>query len=357
MASPKPRRGILEIAPYVPGRSKADGLIEVRKLSSNEGALGSSPKAIAAYHAAADRLFRYPDGNAAALRASIAARYGLKMERIICGAGSDDILMLLALAYVGTGDEVVMTRHGFLVYEIVTRAAGGSVIKAAETDLRANVDALLKIVTPKTRIVFLANPNNPTGTYLPAAELKRLHNGLPPDVLLVIDAAYAEFVRRNDYDSGIELVAENENVIMTRTFSKIYGLAGLRIGWAYGPAPVIDALNRIRGPFNASIPAEAAAVAALEDRAFIDNAVAHNEYWLGWLGRELAALGLRMTPSVANFHLVDFGKRAGAIEADLAARGILVRGVGAYGLPDHLRISVGRESDNRALIAALRQIL
>ena len=355
--SPKPRRGILDIAPYVPGRAKAEGIAEVRKLSSNESALGSSPKALAAYRAAAERLFRYPDGDSTALRAAIAARYGLKPERLICGAGSDDILMLLAQAYIGPGDEALMTRHGFLLYENFTRTVGGTIVKVPETDLTADADALLAAVTEKTRIVYLANPNNPTGTYLPAAALKRLHRGLPRDVILVIDAAYAEYVRRNDYESGIELVAENDNVVMTRTFSKIHGLAGLRIGWGYGPAAVIDTLNRVRGPFNVSLPAQAAAIASIEDREFIDAAVIHNERWLAWLASEISGLGLAITPSVANFVLVHVPGRAKEIEAALASRGIMVRAVAAYGLPDHLRISVGRESDNRALIAALRELL
>jgi histidinol-phosphate aminotransferase len=358
---PQPRPGVLEIEAYVPGKSGAPGVAKVHKLSSNETPLGPSPRAIEAVRRAAGELESYPDGTAAALREAIGAKHGLDPARIVCGAGSDELLSLLTQAYVGPGDEGVFTTHGFLVYKIAILAAGGTPVVAAENDLTADVDAILAKVTPNTRIVFLANPNNPTGTYLPLEEVRRLHAGLPPTVLLVIDAAYAEYVRRNDYAAGLELAASAENVVMTRTFSKIYGLASLRLGWMTGPAHVIDAVNRIRGPFNVSGPAIVAGIAALADEAHAAAAVAHNERWLPWLTREIAALGLTVTPSVGNFILIHFPTEAGrsAKDADafLTRRGLVLRAVGAYGLPNCLRMTIGDEEANRLAVAALKDFL
>ena len=358
---PLPRPGVLEIEAYVPGKSGAPGVAKVHKLSSNETPLGPSPHAIEAVRRAAGELESYPDGTAAALREAIAAKHGLDPARIVCGAGSDELLSLLTQAYVGPGDEGVFTTHGFLVYKIAILAAGGTPVVAAEKDLTADVDAILAKVTPNTRLVFLANPNNPTGTYLPFEEVRRLHASLPPTVLLVIDAAYAEYVRRNDYAAGLELAASAENVVMTRTFSKIYGLASLRLGWMTGPAHVIDAVNRIRGPFNVNGPAIAAGIAALSDEAHAAAAVAHNERWLPWLTREIAALGLEVTPSVGNFILIHFPTEAGlsAKDADafLTRRGLVLRAVGAYGLPNCLRMTIGDEEANRLAVAALKVFL
>jgi histidinol-phosphate aminotransferase len=352
---------VLEIEAYVPGKSGAPGVAKVHKLSSNETPLGPSPRAIEAVRRAAGELESYPDGTAAALREAIAAKHGLDPARIVCGAGSDELLSLLTQAYVGPGDEGVFTTHGFLVYKIAILAAGGTPVVAAERNLTADVDAILAKVTPNTRIVFLANPNNPTGTYLPFEEVRRLHAGLPPTVLLVIDAAYAEYVHRNDYAAGLELAASAENVVMTRTFSKIYGLASLRLGWMTGPAHVIDAVNRIRGPFNVNGPAIAAGIAALADEAHAAAAVAHNERWLPWLAREIAALGLKVTPSVGNFILIHFPTEAGrsAKDADafLTRRGLVLRAVGAYGLPNCLRMTIGDEEANRLAVAALKDFL
>lgn len=357
---PVPKAGILDIAPYVPGKSGAKGT-KVHKLSSNESPLGASPRAIAAFRAEADNLELYPDGAATALREAIATRYGLKAETIVCGAGSDELLQLLAHAYLGPGDEAIYSQYGFLVYPIAIKANGATAVIAPEKDLVADVDAILACVTPRTRMVFLANPNNPTGTYLPFSEVKRLHTGLPRRVLLVLDAAYAEYVLRNDYESGIELVSTFDNVVMTRTFSKIYGLAALRLGWAYCPAHVADVLNRIRGPFNVSAPAIAAGAAAVADQAFVEAAVAHNERWSAWLSAEIAALGLRVTPSVGNFLLVHFDggaqKNATAADAFLASRGLILRRVDVYGLPGALRLTVGSEEANRAVVAALKDFM
>src|SRR5580704_5492932 len=276
---PAPRPGVMAIHAYVPGKSNAPGVAKVYKLSSNETPLGPSPKAIAAYRQVADHLEDYPDGAATALREAIGGAFGLDPGRIVCGAGSDDLLNLLARAYLVDGDEAIHTTHGFLVYPIATLGAGATPVVAAERNHTADVDAILGAVTERTRIVFLANPNNPTGTYVPFDEIRRLHRGLPRRVLLVLDAAYAEYVRRNDYESGIELVATSENVVMCRTFSKIHGLAALRLGWMYGPAHVVDALNRIRGPFNVNEPAIAAGIAAIGDAAHVQMSQAHNETW------------------------------------------------------------------------------
>jgi histidinol-phosphate aminotransferase len=357
---PVARPGVLEIAPYVPGRSKATGGAKLYKLSSNETPLGPSPEAIKAFQAAAATLERYPDGAVRELRAAIGETYGLNPERIVCGAGSDEILTLIARAYVGPGEEAIYCEHGFLIYPIAVKACGGTPLAARETNNTADVDAILSLVSERTRVVFLANPNNPTGTYLPFDEVRRLHAALPKRVVLVLDAAYAEYVRRNDYESGIELAATEENVVMTRTFSKIYGLAGMRIGWCYGPAQVIDVLNRIRMPFSVSAPAIAAGVAALRDRAHFDKAVAHNEAWLPKVASEIDALGLAVTPSVGNFVLIHFpesGKTAAAADEFLLSRGVVLRRVAAYGFPNALRMTIGSAEANKATIAALAEFL
>jgi len=359
--SPAPRPGILEIDPYVPGESRLQEGIKPIKLSSNETPLGPSPKAVAAFREVAGELERYPDGAAASLRAAIAARYGLNAARIVCGAGSDEILTMLAHAYLGPGDEAIFTEHGFLLYRIIVLANGATPVVAPETNLRTDIGEILSRVTERTKVVFLANPNNPTGTYVSFDEVRGLRAKLPPNVLLVLDAAYAEYVRRNDYEAGIELVATTQNTVMTRTFSKIHGLAGLRLGWAYCPEAVADVLNRIRGPFNVSAPAMAAGVAAIADKAHEEASAAHNERWMPWLAAEIEKLGLKVTPSVANFILVHFPKDAGrgadAADKFLKSRAIIVRRVAAYGLPDALRITIGTEADNRAVVAALADFL
>ena len=358
---PQPRPGVLDIAPYIPGKSSAPGVAKVFKLSSNESPLGPSEKAIAAYRAVGEHLEDYPDGAATGLRDALATAFGLDPARIVCGAGSDDLLNLIARAYLTDGDEAIHATHGFLVYPIATLAAGAKPIVAPETNYTVNVDAMLKAVTPKTKIVFLANPNNPTGTYIPFDEVKRLHKGLPPHVLLVLDAAYAEYVQRNDYESGIELVATSENVVMCRTFSKIYALAALRLGWMYGPAHVIDAVNRIRGPFNVNAPAIAAGIAAIRDTAHIERSREHNTRWLAWLTEEIGKLGLPVTPSVANFVLIHFpeskGRTAKDADAFLTKRGLILRQVRAYKLPNALRMSVGTEEANRLVVKALAEFL
>jgi len=358
---PQPRPGVLAIDPYVPGKSSAPGVSRVFKLSSNETPLGPSPNAIAAYRGVADRLADYPDGAATALREAIGRAFGLDPNRIVCGAGSDDLLNLLADAYLCDGDEAIYTTHGFLIYPIATLGSGAKPIVAAEKNFTADVDAMLAALSERTRIVFLANPNNPTGTYIPFDEIKRLHRGLPGNVLLVLDAAYAEYVRRNDYESGIELVATSDNVVMCRTFSKIHGLAALRLGWMYAPAHVADAINRIRGPFNANSAAMAAGIAAIADSAHIEAARAHNEKWLAWLSEAICKLGLVVTPSVANFVLIHFpetpGRTAADADAFLSKRGLILRRVAAYHLPNALRMTVGSEEANRLVVEALAEFI
>jgi histidinol-phosphate aminotransferase len=357
----EPRPGVLDIDAYVPGKSSAPGVARIFKLSSNETPLGPSPRAKEAYRDVAEHLEDYPDGSASSLREAIGRAFGLDPDRIVCGAGSDDLLNLLARAYLRDGDEAIHTTHGFLVYPIATLGTGAKPVVAAEKNYIADVDAMLAAVTPRTKIVFLANPNNPTGTYLPFDEVKRLHAGLPSNVVLVLDAAYAEYVRRNDYESGIELVATSSNVVMCRTFSKIYGLAALRLGWLYGPAPIVDAINRIRGPFNVNAPAIAAGVAAVADTAHLDMSREHNTRWLAWLTDEIGKLGLEVTPSVANFVLIHFpttkGRTAKDADAFLTARGLILRQVSAYKLPNALRMSVGTEEANRLVVAALAEFL
>ncbi|WP_442581841.1 histidinol-phosphate transaminase [Mesorhizobium sp. ASY16-5R] len=359
---PQPKPGILDIEAYVPGKRAAPaGVAKVFKLSSNENPLGASPAAIEAVRKVADKLEYYPDGSAARLREAIGAAHGLNPANIVCSNGSDEVIGLLAQTYLSPGDEGIFTEHGFLVYKIYIQAAGAVPVVAKETAETANVDAILALVTPRTKIVFLANPNNPTGTYIPFDEVKRLHAGLPKNVLLVVDAAYAEYVRRNDYESGIELVSAFENVVMTRTFSKIHGLGGARIGWAYCPAHIADALNRVRGPFNVNAAAIEAGVAAMGDRKHVERTVAHNAHWLDWLVVELTKLGLRVTPSVGNFVLIHFPDDAkhSAASADdyLSARGFILRRVAGYGFPNALRMTVGTEEANRGVVAALAEFL
>ncbi len=358
---PTPQPGIFDIDPYVPGKSKLSGAGAIIKLSSNETPFGASPKAIEAYKRAADGLQLYPDGTSYELRQAISARYGLNMDHILCGAGSDELLNLLANAYLGPGDEAIYTKHGFLVYPIAIRANGATPVVACETDFTTDVDAILEKVSPKTKMVFIANPNNPTGTYIPFDEVQRLHQGLPANVVLVLDGAYAEYVHANDYEAGIELVSKNNNVVMTRTFSKIYGLASLRIGWAYCPFEIADVLNRIRGPFNLSAPAIMAGAAAIKDEQFIEEARAHTRIWREWVSKQCQTLGLQVTPSVGNFVLIHFpdAHKFNAHKADdfLISKRIVLRRLDSYHLPNALRMTIGSADDCRATLDALAEFM
>src|SRR5258708_7682490 len=296
MTALTPRPGILKIAHYVPGKDSIDGKETVAKLSSNEGALGPSPKAMAAYAKAQAELHRYPDGDSTKLRAAIGRHYGLDAKGIVCGTGSDELINLLVRAYAGPGDELLYSQFGFLMYPINALGVGATPVAAPESDYRADVDAMLAKVTAKTRVVCLANPNNPTGSYVTKDDVRRLHTGLPKNVLLVIDAPCAEYVSRNDYEPGVDLVDQAENVVMTRTFSKIYGLGGLRLGWMYGPAGIVDVMSRLRQPFNVNLAAQIAGIAALEDIAHTDASRPNNDIWLPWLRPELAKLALHPFP-------------------------------------------------------------
>jgi histidinol-phosphate aminotransferase len=361
MSRPVPKPGVLEIAPYTPGKSPVPQPgRKLFKLSANETPFGPSPHAIEAYRDAALNLEAYPEGTSRILREAIGRAFGLDPNRIICGAGSDEILNLLAHAYLGVGDEAISTTHGFLVYPIATMANGAINVVAPETDYTADVDAILSCVTERTRLVWLANPNNPTGTYLPFDEVKRLRAGLRDDILLVLDAAYSDYVSRNDYQLGIELVATTENTVVTHTFSKIHGLAALRVGWMFGPANIVDAVNRIRGPFNVSTAAMLAAKAALEDSAHMSMAKAHTERWRARLTEEITALGLTVTPSVANFVLIHFpqtGKTADDADAFLTARGLVLRALGNYKLPHALRLTIGTDEANELVLQGLRDFI
>ena len=364
MSSLIPRAGVLEIPMYVPGRSRVEGHNRIIKLSSNESALGSSEHAIIAYQELADQLHRYPDGGAVKLREAIARIHGdegnrLHADNIVCGEGSDEIIHLLAAAYAGNGNEILHTAHGFVMYRLAALGVGAKPVSVPEQEWTPDVDALLAHVTDKTRVVFVSNPN-PTGTYLTHGELARLHAGLPDNMLLVIDAAYAEYVMEDDYGSGINLVGTADNVVMIRTFSKAYGLAGLRLGWCYGPVDVIRVLNRLRGPFNVTAPAQAAGVAAVEDIAFIERVTKHNAIWVAWFQSELERLGLTYIPSATNFVCAEFRdekKSAAAAIEHMLGDGILVRDMNAYGLSNHVRITIGLEDEVRAVIDSLERFL
>ena len=362
MTAPQPKPWIMEIAPYVPGRSTTDDGRKVAKLSSNENPLGTSKEAVAAFSDARTSLERYPDAGAGALREAIAARYGLDPARIIYGTGSDEVLHLIAGAYAGPGDEIIHVKYGFAVYEIATRRVGAVPVVAPDKDYATDVDAILACVTEKTRLVYVANPNNPTGTFSPRGEIARLHDALPPQVMLVLDQAYAEYLEPEDDDGGLDLARTAANVVVTRTFSKIYGLAAERIGWGYGPREAIDAMHRIRAPFNVTIAGQAAAIAAIEAEGFVRHSRDHNLKWRDWFEAEIAKMGnagLRAVPSKANFSLVLF---EGAVSAETAYKtlmdhGYIVRWLPGQGLPHGLRITIGTEAEIRGVAEALRQIV
>jgi histidinol-phosphate aminotransferase len=357
---PEPVAGVLDINTYVPGKSAAPDGIKLAKLSSNESPLGPSQKAIDSLNQKVKNLQEYPDPTAGTLRRAIAQVHGLNPENIVCGSGSDELLSLIASAYLTSGDEAVYSEYGFLMYPIVIKATGARPVVAKETDCIANVDAILACINERTKIVFLANPNNPTGSYLPIEEVSRLHASLPSDVLLVIDAAYAEYVQRNDYESGIELVSGNSNVIMTRTFSKIHGLAALRIGWAYASSNIIDVLNRIRGPFNVNAAAIIAGEAAILDSSHVEASIAHNNKWLPWVSDELTKIGLKITPSVGNFILIHFpddNRTAQKADITLSNQGYILRAVAGYGFPNALRMTIGNESENIAVVKILTKFM
>jgi histidinol-phosphate aminotransferase len=359
MTAPSPRPEILTIHPYVGGESTIAGANRTIKLSSNEGAFGVPPGAQAAIAAAAKKVYRYPDGGADRLREAIGRRWGLDPARIVCGAGSDDLIYQLCLAYGGPGRDIVMSEHGFSIYQIAGTYAGSRVIKVPERNLTADPDALLASVSPSTRLMFLANPNNPTGSMLPAGTVARLRAALPPEILLVLDSAYAEYVTRADYDVGVQLVDAADNTVMTRTFSKVFGLGGMRIGWCYAPPAVVDVLNRVRGPFNVSVAAQDAAIAALAEPGWVEKGRDHNARFRPILAEGIEAAGLKVWPSEGNFVLVDLGTtdRANAADAFLRTRGIIIRKVAGYGLPHCLRVTVGLPDEVAAVIEAFTDFM
>jgi histidinol-phosphate aminotransferase len=362
MSSPQPKAHILGITPYQQGKSKTGAATDpgrLIKLSSNENPLGPSQQAIATYRTMGD-LHRYPDGSAAALRDAIDEVYDLDAQRIVIGAGSDELINLLIHAYAGEGDEVLYSEHGFLMYSIYAKAHGATPVTASENDLVADVDALLGKVTDRTRLLFLANPNNPTGTLLPQSEVQRLRQKLPQQVMLVLDAAYAEYVEDDSYDAGSALVDSTQNTVMLRTFSKIYGLPSLRVGWGYAPVEVVDVLNRIRSPFNVNSAGLAAAAAAIRDTAYTAYAVEYNARERARVTAALTSLGLKVTPSATNFVLVHFaenGKTASAANQTLLSQGIIAREVTNYGLPHCLRFTIGTTEENTAVIEALKAFM
>jgi histidinol-phosphate aminotransferase len=361
MSKPIPKSYISEIKAYIPGKANADDGRILVKLSANENPLGCSPHASAALAEQSIGMARYPDPAAQALRAAIADRYGIEADRIVCGTGSGEMLNLIAVGYAGMGDEIIHVNYGFEIYPIATRKVGATVVVAPDADYATDVDALLALITANTRIIYLANPNNPTGTLMSAAEIAALHAALPENIILVLDQAYTDYLE-NDGPSAFDLARAHTNVFITRTFSKIYGLAAERIGWAYGHPGLIDTLNRIRGPFNVTSAGQAAAVAALADTDFVTRSRAHNTKWLAWMNAEITALsnhGLRAIPSAANFLLVIFNGAVNAETADkeLIDAGYVVRRLAGQGLGHALRITIGTEDENRGVMDALRAIL
>lgn len=359
MTKPAPKDWILGISPYVPGKSAADDGRQLVKLSANENPLGTGDAARAALVAASADLATYPDPGAAKLREAIAAVHGLDPARVIYGTGSDELLHIAASAYAGPGDEVLYVRYGFSVYDIAARRVGATPVIAPDADYATDVDALLAAVTERTKVVFLANPNNPTGTMTSREEIARLHAGLRPDILLVLDQAYAEYLDADEDDGGLELAKSAANMFVTRTFSKIYGLAAERIGWGYASAEVIGVLHRIRAPFNVTAAGQAAAAAAVQDAGWVEASRTHNRQWREWLAGEVASLsnhGLRAVPSKANFILILFD---GKLTAEAAMKGLwdegfATRWLPGQGLPNGLRITIGTEDQVRRVAAKLR---
>jgi histidinol-phosphate aminotransferase len=354
---PVPKAGIMDIHAYVPGKAKAEGVEHPVKLSANENILGSSPKAVEAYAGAAGELNMYPDSRTTLLRNAVADAYRLEPERLIFGQGSDEVFQLLNQTFLEPGDNIVQGEYGFAAFAIGAYACQAQVKRAPEPGYRIDVDEMLKTVDERTRLVFLANPGNPTGTWIPFSEVERLHANLPPSVVLVLDGAYSEFATSPGFNDGLDLARSSDNIVVTHTFSKLHGLAALRVGWGYAPAAIVAAVDRIRLPFNISIPGQLAAVAALGDTEFQEASIAHVERWLPWLTQQIGGLGLdAVGPSATNFLLVGFpktGKTAAAADEFLSARGLLTRRVLNYGLPDHLRITIGLEEHNRAVVEAL----
>jgi histidinol-phosphate aminotransferase len=357
-AAPTPKPGILDIAPYVGGKASIAGIAEPMKLSSNENALGAGEKAREAYAAALKNIHIYPDGRATKLRTAVADHHGLEPDRLIFGNGSDEVFALLNQTYLTAGDNIVCGQYGFLAYQISAKACEATVKQAPEPHYKCEVDALLAQVDDRTKIVYVSSPSNPTGSYNTAEEIRRLHAALAPHILLVIDEAYAEFVSEPDWETAFPLAREASNIIVTRTFSKIHGLGGLRIGFGYAPLAVAEAIDRIRLPFNVNSAGLDAAVAALSDEAHQTASRELVQTWRPRLTQAIKGFGFDVLPSVGNFVLVMFpteGLTAAAANDYLNSKGIIVRPVGGYGLPNALRITIGTEDQNRAVMDALSE--
>jgi len=356
---PEAVAGIASLRPYKQGQSKIGNRTNPIKLSSNESNLGASPKAIKAYKEYADQLFRYPEGSQRELTQAIGERFGLNPQQIICGNGSDELILLLIRAYTQPNDEIIISEYSFVMAKIHARIHGANVIIAPEPELKISVDEILSRLTPRTKMIIVANPNNPIGQYISADEIKRLHENLPSDVLFVLDGAYADYVEEADFDDGAKRADEHGNIVITRTFSKLYGLAGLRIGWAYAPPNIIDTLQRIRTPFNTNGAALAAATEAVQDKEYADFVRQHNAKWLRQINEALTKLGLTMIKSVTNFYLIRFDEfgEAGAEKAweFLLQKNIIARPISASGPPNCLRLTIGRDEENQAVIQAFTE--
>ena len=358
---PKPRSLILSLPEYVPGEQSLEGIIEPIKLSSNESNLGPSPKSLEAFSDFSKYIHRYPDPDQFQIREAIAAHHKLIPENIICGNGSAELIQMLIQTYVEEGDEVLLSEFGFPLYQIVAKSQGANVVFAPEVECVTQVDSLISLMSPKTKLIALANPNNPTGTYLNQEEIKRLEAAIPGNVIFLLDEAYAEYVTANDYGSGLSWAATSDNVVVTRTFSKFYGLAGLRLGWMYGPAEMISNIQRLRITFNINGPSVAAAIASLEDKEYSKSVKQHNAYWRDQMTSKLEMMGLKVTPSMANFLLIHFDEIKGKTNIDteqaLKKRGIIPRPMVGGGPKNCLRITIGSQSDNEAVLETMKHFL
>ncbi len=357
MAVLTPRPGIMNIKPHMVATPSHDGSSPMVNLSSNESALGPSPRAAEAARQALQTIERYPEDGPTLLAAAIGQTFGLEPSRIVCGHGSDELLGRLARAYLNPGDELIHSVHGYLKFPNYAHAMGAIPIAAPDLNFRASVDGILSCVTGKTRMILLANPDNPTGTCLSGDEIRRLHRGLPEQVLLVLDSAYAEYVHAPDYELPTALIDQSHNVVMTRTFSKVYGMAGMRLGWLYGPASVIDVLQRLGLTFPISAPAVAAGIAAVTDLAYTAHIKAYNRAQMLTFSGELRAMGLRYFESNTNFLLLDFdGQSKSAKQAydELYRHGIAARMFNSPDYKNMLRITIGLEDEMRKAAALLR---
>jgi len=357
---PVANKYLSNIESYKPGKSKISKLKKVIKLSSNENPLGSSPKALKEYKKHSKDVFRYASGDCFELRSTLAKKNKVKTSQIVCGAGSDEILSLIAQAYASQNDEIIYSKHGFLMYPISAKRVGAKPVAADEKNLKTDIDAILKLINKKTKIIFIANPNNPTGSYLSDSEIDKLVSKTPKNIIIVLDHAYEELVTAKDYPKATRIVKKHPNVIVTRTFSKIYGLASLRIGWCYASQDIIDILNKVRGPFNVSGAAQKAALAALEDDKFLKKSQKHNTKWLKTIDKELSSIpAIKTYPSQANFILLDFKDTtiARKVNDALLEKGIILREMSAYHLPTCLRMTVGKQKENLYVIKTLKQLL